>query len=52
MIETIRVKNESQIWTEEYAIVREWDESGHIVRQERVNYQRYRTVIQLTPEME
>ena len=45
MVKTIHVKNVSMIWTEEYDIVREWDESGRIVRQERADYQRYRTSI-------
>lgn len=45
MIKTIHVKNVSMIWTEEYDIVREWDGNGHIIRQERADYQRYRTSI-------
>ena len=45
MVETIQVKNESAIWTEEYTIVREWDADGHIIRQDRVDYQRYRTSV-------
>lgn len=45
MVKTIHVKNVSMIWTEEYDIVLEWDESGRIVRQERADYQRYRTSI-------
>ena len=45
MVKTIHVKNVSMIWTEEYDIVREWDEIGRIVRQERADYQRYRTSI-------
>ena len=44
MLEIIHVKAASMIWVDEYDIVREWDESGHIIRQERINHRRYRAV--------
>lgn len=44
MKEYKRIKNVSLIWTEEFDIIKEWDDNGHIIKQEIANYQRYRTI--------
>lgn len=44
MKEYKRVKNVSLIWTEEFDIIKEWDDNGHIIKQEIANYRRYRTI--------
>lgn len=43
-VEYKRIKNVSLIWTEEFDIIKEWDDNGHIIKQEIANYQRYRTI--------
>lgn len=44
MKEYKRIKNVSLIWTEEFDIIKEWDDNGHIIKQEIANYQRHRTI--------
>lgn len=44
MKEYKRIKNVYLIWTEEFDIIKEWDDNGHIIKQEIANYQRYRTI--------